>query len=129
MQDEDSLPKYLYHSFKVIGEYLGITTNLVMSSDLDKDCSLKGYKKVIEICKLFGATEYYKSVSGIPLYEPHREEFAQEGIELCFPKMRQISYPQYKNEFVPNLSIIDVLMFNSQEACKDLLKEYDLVKE
>lgn len=129
MQDEDSLRKYLYHSFKVIGEYLGITTNLVMSSDLDKDCSLKGYKKVIEICKLFGATEYYNSVSGIPLYEPHREEFAQEGIELCFPKMRQISYPQYKNEFVPNLSIIDVLMFNSQEACKDLLKEYDLVKE
>ena len=128
-QDEESLPKYLFRSFQIIGDYLGITTKLVMSSDLDKDCALKGYKKVIAICKLFGANEYYNSVNGIPLYEPHREEFAQEGIELCFPKMRDIRYPQYKNEFVPNLSIIDVMMFNSQEECKALLKEYDLVKE
>lgn len=129
LQDEESLPKYLRRSFEVVGGYLGIQTNLVMSSELDKDCSLKGYKKVIEICKLFGATEYYNSVNGIPLYEPHREEFEQEGIQLCFPKMRDIHYPQYKGEFVPNLSIIDVMMFNSQDACKDLLLEYDLVKE
>ena len=129
MQDEENLAKYLFHSFEIVGKYLDIKTKLVMSSDLQKDCSLKGYKKVIEICKLFGADEYYNSVNGIPLYEPHREEFKEEGIELCFPKMRDISYPQYKNEFVPYLSIIDVMMFNSQETCIELLSEYDLVKE
>lgn len=129
MQDEENLAKYLFHSFEVIGKYLDIKTRLVMSSDLEKDCSLKGYKKVIEICKLFGADTYYNSVNGIPLYEPHREEFREAGIELCFPKMRDISYPQYKNEFVPYLSIIDVMMFNSQDACIELLSEYDLVKE
>ncbi len=129
MYDESNLAKYLFNSFKVIGEYLNIKTNLVMSSDLDKDCSLKGYVKVIEICKLFGADQYYNSVNGIPLYEPHRSEFEEAGIELCFPKMRDISYPQFKNEFVPYLSIIDVMMFNSQEECIKLLSEFDLVKE
>ncbi len=127
--EESNLAKYLFNSFKVICQYLNIKTNLVMSSDLDKDCSLKGYKKVIEICKLFGADEYYNSVNGIPLYEPHRAEFEAEGINLCFPKMRDVSYQQYKNEFVPYLSIIDVMMFNSQEECIKLLSEFDLVKE
>ena len=129
MQDEENLAKYLFRSFEIIGAYLGIKTKLIMSSDLDKDCSLKGYHKVISICKLLGATEYYNSVSGIPLYEPHRAEFEAEGIELCFPKMRDVTYPQYKNEFVPYLSIIDIMMFNSQDECKALLSEHVLVKE
>ena len=129
MYDERNLAKYLRHTFDVVGRFLNITTDIVMSSDLDKDCSLKGHKKVISICKLFGADEYYNSVSGIPLYTPHREEFEAEGIDLNFPKMREIVYRQYKNEFVPNLSIIDVMMFNSQDECIRLLSEYDIVKE
>ena len=33
---------------------------------------------------------------------------------------------KYKNEFVPNLSIIDVLMFNGKNGTKRLLSEYTL---
>ena len=120
------MARYLYDSFQIIGTYLGITTELLLSSELDKDSSLKAEKKVIAICKLLGATEYYNSVNGIPLYAPHRDEFTQAGIKLCFPRMREISYPQFKNEFVPNLSIIDVMMFNSQDECRRLLTEYDV---
>lgn len=126
-QQESNLAQYLYQSFQTIGQYLGMKTELLMSSGLEKDCSLKAEKKVIAICKLLGADEYYNSVNGIPLYEPHRDEFAQAGIKLCFPKMREISYPQFKNEFVPNLSIIDVMMFNSQDECRRLLTEYDII--
>lgn len=126
-QRETNLAKYLYQSFQIVGQYLGINTELIMSSELEKDCSLKLEKKIIAICKLLGADEYYNSVNGIPLYEPHRDEFAQAGIKLCFPKMREVSYPQFKNEFVPNLSIIDVMMFNSQDECRRLLTEYDII--
>lgn len=126
-QHEPNLAKYLYYSFQTIGEYLGIKTELVMSSDLKKDCSLRAEKKIIAICKLLGADEYYNSVGGISLYVPHRGEFSQAGIELHFPKMREITYPQFKNEFVPNLSIIGVMMFNSQDECRRLLTEYDIV--
>lgn len=125
-QQEINLAKYLYRSFQIVGKYLGIKTKLIFSSELEKDCSLKAEKKIIAICKLLGATEYYNSVNGIPLYAPHRDEFTQAGIKLCFPRMREISYPQFKNEFVPNLSIIDVMMFNSQDECRRLLTEYDV---
>ena len=127
-QEEENLAKYLKKSFEIIGAYLGITTELILSSDLKKDCSLKKYNKIIAICKELGGDEYYNSVSGIPLYEPHRSRFEENGIQLRFPKMRDIQYPQFKNEFVPYLSIIDIMMFNSQEECKALLQEYDFVE-
>ena len=113
----------------IIGGYLGIGTELILSSRMEKDCSLRAHEKVISICKLLGGTEYYNSVSGVPLYEPHRDLFEAAGLELSFPVMRQIEYPQFRNEFVPNLSIIDVMMFNSQERCQELLHEYDLLKK
>ncbi|KAF5033359.1 WbqC-like protein family protein [anaerobic digester metagenome] len=126
MNDEKNLGKYLYHSFRVLGSYLGITTEMLLSSELEKDCTLKAYDKVISISKLLGGTEYYNSVNGVPLYAPHRAEFEKAGLRLYFPKMRSISYTQFNNEFVPNLSIIDVMMFNSRDTCQNLLYEYDL---
>ncbi len=125
-QQEPNLARYLYFSFQKIGAYLGIQTELILSSELDKDCSLKAHNKVIAICKGLGADTYYNSISGVPLYEPHRALFEENGLHLCFPKMREVSYKQFKGEFVPNLSIIDVMMFNSQEECQKLLLEYDL---
>lgn len=67
---ETDLGKYLYDSFRIIGGYLGIGTELILSSRMEKDCSLRAHEKVISICKLLGGTEYYNSVSGVPLYEP-----------------------------------------------------------
>ena len=42
--------------------------------------------------------------------------------------MKDIEYKQFNNDFVPNLSIIDVMMFNSQEQCRELLSQYELIK-
>ena len=125
---EEDLGKFLYSSFRTVGAYLGIGTELILSSEMQKDCSLKGKDKVLHICGLLGADEYFNSISGVPLYEPYRAEFEAAGIELKFPKMRPVEYPQFKNEFVPNLSIIDVMMFNSREECRRLLEEYDIIK-
>ena len=127
-QTETNLSEYLYYSFQKIGAYLGITTQLIMSSSLDKDSSLKGHHKVISICRLLGGTKYYNSINGVPLYVPHLADFQQAGIELLFPKLRAIQYRQFHGEFIPNLSIIDVMMFNSREECHRLLGEYDLLK-
>ena len=41
--------------------------------------------------------------------------------------MNDIKYKQFNNEFVPNLSIIDVLMFNDKAKVKDFLEKYELV--
>lgn len=117
--------KYLIYSFKIVNQYLGITTELITSSELKKDCSLKCADKVMHICKILNADQYYNAIGGTELY--NKEIFAQNGIELHFLKTNEITYPQFKNEFVPNLSIIDVMMFNSKEQIKNMLEEFTLV--
>lgn len=120
-----NLAYFLKNSFEIIGNYLNIQANLLLSSDIPKDMSLKGKYKVYEICKILGATEYYNSIGGFDLYS--KEEFKQQNIELKFLKMKDISYKQFENEFVPYLSIIDVLMFNSKQEVQDFLLEYDII--
>lgn len=126
LQDENNLAIYLFNSFKIIGEYLGIGTKIILSSEVRKDCTLKGKDKIISICKLLKADEYYNSVGGMHLYD--KDEFYNNGIKLSFLKMDDnIVYKQFNNNFVANLSIIDVMMFNSQEECQQLLNKYTLI--
>lgn len=120
-----NLGAFLYHSYHVILDYLDIKTELLLSSEIEKDNTLRAGKKVKHICHVLGADTYYNAIGGQELYDA--ADFAQQGITLRFLRTNNISYPQYKNEFVPNLSIIDVLMFNGKEGTKKLLKEYTLV--
>ena len=55
------------------------------------------------------------------------EEFNNNDIELRFLKSDVAPYRQFSNEFIPNLSIIDVLMFNSIADIRLKLKQYKLV--
>lgn len=123
---EKNLAKFLENSIKEICKYLEIKTEIIMSSSVDKDNSLKAEKKVIEICKKLYATEYYNAIGGRELYS--FEEFRKNGIELKFLKTEAIRYQQFKNEFVENLSIIDMMMLNSKEKIKEYLNSYILVE-
>lgn len=114
-----------YKSIIDINKYLGISTNIILSSKLAKNNSLKAQDKVIHINKLLNSNTYINAIGGQELY--NREEFKKEGIELKFLKMGDIKYQQFKNDFVPNLSIIDILMFNSPEQIKEMLDDYELL--
>ena len=126
---ESNLARYLMHSFSTVNQYLGIETQLKLSSELEKDCSLKGYEKVIDICKRTGADEYYNAIGGVELYEAHRPEFLAAGVDLSYLKMKPLVYPQLNNDFVPNLSIIDIMMFNSVDEIHTLLNEIELLNK
>lgn len=123
--DEKNLAKYLAHSIQEVCKYLGIDTRLIISSELDKNNSLRRQYRIIEICKLLNADQYINAIGGIELYS--RDDFLAHGIDLKFLKTREIKYQQFNKEFIPNLSIIDILMFNSVEETKKLLGEYDLI--
>ncbi len=84
-----------------------------------------GEQKILKLCKILGAGRYINPKNGINLY--NRNVFNSENIQLKFINMHEVTYPQFKkDEFVPNLSIIDVLMFNSIDEIKLLLIEYSL---
>lgn len=122
---EKNLAKYLGNSINILCAYLGITTTLVYSSTITKNCSLRGEEKVLEICKILGATEYYNAVGGQGLYS--QDNFGENGIALRFIKTNEITYSQLNNKFEKNLSIIDVLMFNSKRKVTQMLQEYSLL--
>lgn len=123
--DENNLFLYIYNSVKAVCEYLNIDTEIIISSTLDIDHSLKGQDKVISICKKLGATDYYNAIGGQELYSV--EDFKKENIDLHFLSANPIEYKQLKNEFVPWLSILDVMMFNSVDEIKAILEKYKLV--
>lgn len=122
---EDNIAKYIEHSFRVICKYLDIRTELIVSSDLDKDTALKGQDKVIAICRLLGATEYYNAIGGRELYS--YDAFREHGLQLKFVETKNIVYQQFDNTFQPNLSIIDVMMFNSRDKIREYLEAYTLI--
>lgn len=123
--EDRNLARFLWNSYRELFSFLGIDTNIILSSAVDKDCSLKGKEKVLDICRSLGADTYYNAIGGKELYD--KQEFADHGVNLFFVKTNDIVYPQFKNAFEPNLSIIDVLMFNGKEGTKRLLQEYTLV--
>lgn len=122
---ESNLFKFIYDSITLINEYLDIKTNIVISSSVNADHTLKSQDKVLSLCKTQNANVYINSIGGVELYD--KEIFKQNGIELNFIKSNPIQYKQFNNEFIPWLSIIDVLMFNSKEEIKKYLNEYTLV--
>jgi hypothetical protein len=120
-----NLFEYLHQSIGLVAGYLEIRTPVVVSSTVAIDHGLKSDRKVLAICQALGATRYVNPIGGRALYSV--PAFAGEGIELKFIESRPITYRQYDNPFVPSLSIVDVMMFNSQDAVRGLLGEYDLL--
>ena len=77
------------------------------------------------LIKRNNAVFYINPIGGQELYT--KKVFFEKGIKLSFIKSKKLNYKQFNNEFVPWLSIIDVLMFNSPEEINSMLDEYELV--
>jgi hypothetical protein len=119
-----NLFEYLHHSIQVTAEFLEIRTPIVISSTVPIDHGLRGQDKVLAICGALGADRYLNSIGGMALYS--RDAFRAKGITLGFLQPRPISYPQFGGAFVPSLSILDVLMFNSRDRVRMMLSEFDV---
>ena len=124
--DGRNLADFLDNANRLTAKMLGITTPIYRTSkDLHYDRSNKREYLVAAICKERNATEYYNAIGGECLY--CQKFFRERGVSLKFVKMDQnLTYRQFKDEFVPNLSIIDVMMFNSKEQIQQLLSMYSL---
>ena len=121
---KSNIAEYNAYSFNVLCEYLDISTTMILSSSIDKNTSLKGQEKIIDICRQLNATEYYNAIGGRELYS--QSAFEANNIKLHFLNTKSIEYKQFNNTFVPNLSIIDVMMFNDKNTITRMLNMYTL---
>ncbi|MBE0679893.1 MAG: WbqC family protein [Bacteroidales bacterium] len=121
---ETGLADYIAETHRSVLEYLGVEAKSVRSSSIGKDNSLKGQDKVIDICKRMGAVEYINAPGGRGLYSYN--DFSDNGIKLSFLQPAEIRYRQFGNDFIPWLSIIDIIMFNSVAQVNQILDNYTL---
>ena len=124
--EDKNLARYVGDSLIQIADYLQLNTEFIYSSEItEKDSSLKAQDKILNICTVMEASEYINAIGGVELYS--KERFEELNIKLSFLKTKPIEYKQFDNPFLPNLSILDVLMFNSVEQINELLMKYELI--
>ena len=81
---------------------------------------------MLALCEATGARMYINPFGGMELYS--REAFIAQGIELKFIKTKSFKYTQFVNEFIPWLSIIDVMMFNPINVISKFIQsDYELI--
>lgn len=122
---EHRLVPFLQNALSVTMDYLGMDTRLLLASKEEKDESKKAQDKIIDLAKRLGTDTYINAIGGMELYD--KETFRKNGIDLYFIQMNPHEYRQFGHPFVPNLSMIDIMMFNSKDEIRTLLNDYTLI--
>lgn len=126
--DETDISRFVTGVLKKTADYMCIDTQIDVQSDLK--LSIGGVEHsgqwALKISEALGASKYINPLGGIGIFRP--DEFTASGIELSFLKTDLKPYSQRRNGFVPGLSIIDVMMWNSlANIRKMLLDDYTLL--
>ena len=109
------------YALEKVCAYLGISfPYLVLSKSnlhLGEICRTQDW--AIRITQALGATVLLNPPGGRSIYVPN--EFAEHGIRLIFRDFPPMEYRTEPYRFEPNLSIIDVMMWNSPEQIRTYL--------
>jgi hypothetical protein len=112
----------LTNSIKNLCQYLKINTKLSLSSSHPNTLKLKSELRVLDICKNLSSTNYINLPGGRELY--NSRNFRKENIKLSFLQPMNISDKQWGGIPINSLSILDMLMFNSLNKVKILIRQY-----
>ncbi|SHG59261.1 WbqC family protein [Flavobacterium johnsoniae] len=124
--EQDNISSMGTKSLKLVCDYIGLSTKIEENSTIYKNEHLTAQSRVIDICLIEKANHYINPIGGIELY--CKDAFLEHEIILSFIKTKSVKYKQFNNSnFWPNLSIIDMLMFNDKLTVKNLLNEYELI--
>ncbi|KOS69857.1 hypothetical protein AEA09_12940 [Lysinibacillus contaminans] len=80
----------------------------------------------LNITKALNAEEYINPPGGVTFF--NKQKYKDSDIDLKFIKNNLKQYKQYHLDFVPGLSIIDVMMFNSIEEIHKMLADYEEIQ-
>jgi len=105
-----------------VKEYLEIKTEFIFSSNLDKGDNLSGVERILSILKAVNSTVYISGKGKGSARYISEEILRNHGIKL---KYHEFDFPVYKQlygEFIPKLSIVD-LLFNCGKESKNLISK------
>ena len=120
--EETSLARLNVKSLSLVCTYLEIPFNFKYFSELNVSLGpIEGPSDwALRLSEALGADEYINPPSGTALYDPSR--FNARGIKLTIRHLPPMYYDCKNYEFIPSLSIIDVMMWNEPEKIRAYLE-------
>jgi WbqC-like protein family len=96
-----------------LNKYFGMEDKKIIQSST---LNIKGdrMERLINLCKLFGANTFYEGIAGKDYIE--EELFRQNGIRIEYQDYKHPIYQQLYGEFVPYLSVIDLLFNHGKKS-------------
>lgn len=111
-----------------VADYLGINTSIEVFSSMGLAIEKVNAPDewALNICKALGnVEEYWNPPGGASFFD--RVKYENAGINLKFHSIKLTEYIQRQSIFIPGLSIIDVMMFNSINDINEMLDNYEFV--
>jgi hypothetical protein len=125
--DTTSLTELNVNILRKICSKIGISEKIEVYKELQIDAGPVNDPGdwALKISQKIGANEYVNPIGGIEIFD--KNKFEDSGINLKFLNFKNPVYNQYNNEFIPGLSVIDVLMFNSIDNIKSMLYSFEFI--
>lgn len=124
-----SISEVAIASVELFYKYIGIDKSFHYSStEFSSTRGLERAERLIAITKLLQSNNYINAIGGTSLYE--KEFFRSKGIKLEFVKPSFIPYEHCNGvdpNFNPSLSIIDILMNQSEQEIFNQLDSFELI--
>lgn len=111
---------------RFIIEYLESDTRLLRSSEIYEGNELPSDEKIIYLLKELNASHYISGSGAGSRRHIDENEFSSNNIQLVWQHFRHPEYPQLFGEFLPNLSIIDLLFNCGSKRSHEILQEIDI---
>ncbi len=126
LEKPNNISELAISSILKICDYIGLKRTFIRSSTLGISKELGRAERLIAITKSFSSNKYVNAINGQELY--NKEFFKEAGVDLGFLSGQITPYSQGNSpEFVPYLSIIDILMWNSKEEILSLISSYEII--
>ena len=124
--EEIRLPQFIGHCLIKTCQYLAIpfTPSIYSEMNLQHQSPAHPGEWALHISSALGAKEYVNPPGGREIFK--KDQFDRVGIKLLFLDQELLPYDQKNDHFEPGLSIIDVMMFNSPKAIRQMLQKYTL---
>lgn len=108
-------------------EYIGINFNyeLLSQMNLNFEPVKEADEWGLNICKALDVTEFINPEGGQSFVD--RKKYERNNISIKFLEFGHPTYEQKKDGFIPGLSILDSMMFNTPEEINQMLNVYKLV--
>lgn len=125
--EANDITQFNLHILKKTCEYINIPFNFRIFSDMNMDLEEIENPGDWAYCisMNLGVKEYINSPGGENMFDKKRFDIA--GIKLKFLELESVEYNQRRESFEPDLSIIDVLMFNNPDEIIKLVNRYQFL--